>query len=42
MAQEGRLDGAREVQTQLMEPLCFSKRLIPQSEESELIQIRER
>lgn len=42
MALEGRLDGAREVQTQLMEPLCFSKRLIPQSEESELIQIRER
>lgn len=29
-------------QTKLMEHLCFSKRLLPQSEESEVIQISER
>lgn len=42
MVLDGRLDGAREVQTKLMKPLCFSKRLIPQSKESEVIQISER
>lgn len=42
MVPEGRLDRVREVETELMEPLCSSKRLIPQSEESEVIQISER